>query len=271
MLNEFRKIWVFIKRDFKVIYTYKLAFSMMFFSVLLNFFYMILFGSMFGSGAVTALIPYGGDFITYILIGSIGWGFMWSILSGTSTSLRMEMEIGTLESILLTPTSIYTMVIAYTVFSAIFGLISIAVLVLFGFVFFGISVFATATVFTLVFFILSMIMMAGIGMTLGGLTVWIKNIGDTIPLMQSVTIFFCPVYFPITVLPESLQVVAKFIPFYYSMEGLRLSLVPGVPSSELVRFLVILSVLCIIFVVLGTISLHKGLKKAKKDGSLSFY
>jgi ABC-2 type transport system permease protein len=232
---------------------------------------MVLFGSMFKSGVIPDLIPYGGDFISYILIGSIGWGFMWSIMSGTAGSLRMEMEIGTLESILLTRTSIYTMVIAYTVFSAIFGIVSIIVLVVFGFVLFGISVFATASIFTLIFLLLSMIMMTGIGMILGGLTVWIKNIGDTIPLIQSITQFFCPVFFPIAVLPEFLQTIAKYLPFYYSIEGLRLSLIPGIPASELIRYALILAGLSIIFVIIGAYALHKGLVKAKKDGSLSFY
>jgi len=272
MLDEIKKISVFVKRDYRVISTYKVAFSMMFVSVLLNFFYMILFGSMFKVGIIPDLIPYGGDFISYILIGSIGWGFMWSVMSGTAGSLRMEMEIGTLESILLTPTSIYTMVIAYTVFSAIFGFVSIIVLVIFGYALFGISVFATASIFTLIFFILSIIMMAGIGMMLGGLTIWIKNIGDMVPLLQSITIFFCPVYFPITVLPyEFLQTIAKFVPFYYSIEGLRLSLIPGIPESELIEYVLILLGLCVIFVAIGAYSLHRGLIKAKKDGSLAFY
>ena len=272
MLNEIRKISVFIKRDFRVIYTYKIAFSMMFITVLINFFYMILFGSMFQAGVIPDLIPYGGDFISYILIGSIGWGFMWSIMSGTADSLRMEMQIGTLESILLTSTSIYTMVIAYTVFSAIFGFVSIIVLVVCGFALFGISVFATASIYTLIFLLLSIILMASIGMIFGGLTVWVKNIGDLVPLMQSITIFFCPVYFPITVLPyEFLQTIAKFVPFYYSLEGLRLSLIPGIPDSKLIEYALILAGLCIIFVIIGAYSLHRGLTKAKKDGSLSYY
>jgi len=271
MFNELRKIGVFVKRDFSVMFTYKLAFSMLFLSIIFNFFYMVLFGSMFKAGVISALMPYGGDFIAYILVGSIGWGYMWSVMNGTAISLRTEMELGTLESILLTPTSIYTMIVAYTIFSALFGLMSIVILVVTGYALFGVSVLATASIYTLTILILSTIMMTGFGMILGGLTVWIKNIGDTAPLIQNIAMFFCGVYFPIAVLPGFLQGAAKFVPFYYAIEGLRLSLNPNTPVSELNYFTGILLILALFFLALGAYALHRGLIKAKKDGSLAFY
>jgi len=271
MLNEVRKIGVFIKRDFRVYLTYKLAISMAFLSILFNFLYMVLFGSMFKAGIIPALDVYGGDFISYILVGSVGWGLMWSVMSQTAESLNTEMKLGTLESVIMTPTSIYTIIIAYTLFGSFFGVLSIIGLVLVGIGLFGINIFATANVFTLIIFMLSLVLMTGFGMILGGLTIWIKNIGQTAPLIQSVAMFFCGVYFPIAVLPESLQAIAKFVPFYWSIEGLRKSLIPTTETSELVNITLILIVLSIIFVIIGAYSLHRGLKKAKKDGSLSFY
>jgi ABC-2 type transport system permease protein len=271
MFNEIRKIGVIIKRDFKVYFTYKLAVSMAFLSIIFNFLYMALFGSMFAVGIVPAISVYGGDFISYILVGSIGWGFIWSIMSQVSESLRTEMEIGTLESILMTPTNIYTMTIAYTLFGSFFGFLSIIGLVLIGYVLYGVNVIASASIFTLIIFVLSVLMMTGLGMILGGLTVWIKNIGQTAPFIQSITMFFCGVYFPITVLPDFLQPVAKFIPFYYFIEGLRKSLVPSTPNSELLNYVLILLILSILFFALGSYSIKRGIKKAKIDGSLSYY
>lgn len=271
MFDELRKVGVFVKRDFRVMFTYKLAFSMAFLTIIFNFFYMVLFGSMFKAGVIPVLDVYGGDFISYILVGSIGWGFMWSVMTGTGISLRTEMELGTLESILLTPTSIYTIIVAYTIFSAFFGILSILVLAIVGLGLFGISVFATASIFTFIIFLLSTAMMMGFGMILGGLTVWIKNIGETAALTQSIAMFFCGVYFPINVLPGPLQSVARFVPFYYSIEGLRKSLIPATPTSEIIGYILILLSLSIIFITLGAYTLYKGLIKAKKDGSLAFY
>lgn len=269
MFNELKKIVIFIKRDFRMLFTYKLAFFMSFISLIFNLFYMILFGSMFDSKNLEILS--GGSFIEYILIGSVGWGFLWSIMNTTAFSLKTEMMMGTLESVLLTPTKIYTMIIAYTIFGCFFGLISLLCVISVGFFVFGVSVFVSANAFTLIIFVLSAIMMMGFGMIFSGLTIWLKNIGETIPLFQGIAMFFCGVYFPIAVLPEYLQPVAKFVPFYYSIQGIRISLNNNVSTSELFSYTVILLILSISFVVIGLIVLHKGLVKAKKDGSLSFY
>lgn len=274
MLNEIKKIFVIIKRDMRVYFTYKLAVSMAFLSILFNFFYMVLFGSMFEAGVISVVTQtYGANFnyISYILIGSIGWGFMWSIMSQTSESIRSEMELGTLESLMLTPTSIYTMIVAYTLFGCFFGFLSIIGLLLIGLVFFDINVLATMTIFTPIVLVLSIILMTGFGMILGGLTLWIKNIGETAPLIQSVAMFFCGVYFPIAILPGFLKDIAPIVPFYWSIEGLRQSLNPQASTSYLINCSLILVFLCVIFLIIGAYVLHRGLMKAKKDGSLSFY
>lgn len=273
MFSELRKIPVFLIRDFRILFTYKLAFSMSFLSILFNLFYLVFFGSMFGSTNVFLLeqLGYGGDFISYILIGSIGWGFLWSIMSTTSASLTSEMMIGTLESILLTSTRMFTMMLSYSLFGSFFGLISIGMLILVGYFLFGITVFATASVYTLIIFILSATMMMGLGLIFGGLTIWLKDIGDTIPLLQNIVMFFCGVYFPITVLPGFLQPVAKFMPFYYSIEGLRKSLIPSISTSEIMFYVEVLLFLSVLFIIVGIFVLNRGLVKAKKDGSLSYY
>lgn len=95
MIREIKKIGIIIKRDFKILMTYRLAFSAMFLNMIFNLFYFILFGSMFKETTPDALIPYKQDFVTYLLIGSIGWSFLWTVMSSSSIALRNEMMIGT--------------------------------------------------------------------------------------------------------------------------------------------------------------------------------
>lgn len=271
MLNEFHKIIDFIKRDFKIMYTYKLAFYTSFITVVFNLFYFIFFGSMFGSRFLAELNPYGGDFISYLIVGSMGWGFLWGIMGTTASSIRSEMMMGTLESLMLTSTKLSTMMISYTIFGSFFGLITMGILTAIGYFFYGIVIFANASIFTIIIFFLSGTMMMGFGMLFGGLTIWLKNVGGTIPLIQNISMLFCGVYFPLTVLPYYLQPIGKFIPFYYSIEGLRLSLVPSTSFNEMIFFVIILLILSVFSVSIGLFTTKKALKKAKKDGSLTFY
>jgi len=269
MLDELRKIGVFIKRDFRIILTYRLAFSAMFLNTVFTLFYFVFFGSMFGGQTPSVLLPYGGSYISYILVGSVGWGFLWSVMGTTSISLRNEMMMGTLESVLLTVTRLSTIMIAYMLFGCFMGLITIAILLSVGFIAFDVAIMGNAYAVLIMF--LSTLMMAGFGMIFGGLTIWMKNIGSTVPLIQNIALFFSGVFFPIAVLPEILQPLARFIPFYYSIEGLRISLRPDASVGEIYHFILILAILSIIFITIGLFILKKGIIKAKKDGSLAFY
>jgi len=271
MIDEIKKIFVFVIRDFRILLSYKLAFFLQFINTIFNLFYLVLFGSMFANTSPSVLEPYNLTFIEYILIGSIGWGFLWSIMSSTSSSLSSEMMLGTLESILITRTKILTMMISYTIFGCIFGMISISILIAVGYFIFDVMVLGSATVYTLIIFILSAFMMMAFGLIFGGLTIWLKNIGQTIPLLQNIFMFFSAVYFPITVLPVFLRPVAKFIPFYYIIEGLRKSLDSSTPQSEIIYFILVITAITICLMVVGNYILKKCLIKAKKDGSLMFY
>ncbi|MCD6447631.1 MAG: ABC transporter permease [Thermoplasmata archaeon] len=266
MIEEIKKIGIFIKRDFKILFTYRLAFSAMFLNMLFNLFYFILFGSMFGEKMPDALLPYKQDFVTYLLLGSIGWSFLWSVMSSSSIALRNEMMMGTLESILLSSTKITTIIISYTIFGCFMGLLSTVIFLAVGY--FVYHVHLAANIFTFIIFALSILMMSGIGMLFSGLTIWVKNIGQTIPLIQNITMFFSGVYFPVSVLPSYLQKIATFIPFYYSIEGMRISIVSPEKSME---YIVILSFLVVIFIIIGLYALNKGMEKAMKEGSLAFY
>ena len=148
---------------------------------------------------------------------------------------------------------------------------SLIVLFVVGFFGFGVTAFSSANIYTLAIFFISVIMMSGIGMIIGGITLRFKHIGQTIPLIQGIAMFFCGVYFPITILPIPLQHLAKFIPFYYSIEGMRLSLLVDGLTPRLLNFLIILIVLAIVFISLGILILNKELENAKRQGSLAFY
>lgn len=266
MLEEYKKIGVFIKRDFKILFTYRLAFSAMFLNMIFNLFYFILFGSMFGGDTPSHLAPYEQDFIAYLLVGSMGWSFLWSVMSASSSALRKEMMMGTLESILLSSTKFSTLIMAYTVFGCFMGGLSIAIIMTVGYVIFGVTI--AANLYTLMAFILSTVMMAGFGIMFSGLTLWMKNIGNTIPVVQNVAMFFSGVYFPITVLPAFLQEAARYVPFYYAIEGIRVTLVE---PNEATYYVLRLLLFTVIFLILGVYTLDRGMKKAKQDGSLSFY
>jgi len=269
MPSELGKIGIFLRRDFAMLSTYKFAFVTNTLSKFFIFFWMVLIGKIFGQTS-SILSPYGGNFISFVLVGTIGWSLSWNIIDAMIFSVRNEMLMGTIEAIFLTPTSKVIIMLAYGIFGFVFGMISVISFFLVGLFAFDINIFAAANLYTLAIFILSCTTATGIGLILCGLTFWQKYLGQFVPFLQGIAVFFSEVYFPTAVLPSYLQPLSQIVPFYYSIKGIRLSLL-GIPTTELIQCILVLFILTIVFFMIGFFTLDKCIAKAKRDGTLSFY
>jgi ABC-2 type transport system permease protein len=265
-----RKLYVFIKRDFLMLFTYKFAMVFSYIQMIMNLFLFVLFAGMFGERMLSMLEPFGGDFIQYILIGSIGWGYLWSAMGAASGSIQQEMMRGTFEPIFLTPTSPFVIVMAYTIWGLFMGTISMGI-----FLFFGLAVFNVELTgdYFMAFVImgLSIAMMIGFGLMVAGLNVFLKQVGALVSVVQGVAMFLCGVYFPLEVLPKIIQPLGKVLPMYYSIMGLRVALSDQVSSPVLMQYFWILLILAVVALVLGAYLFRKGLDRARREGTLAYY
>lgn len=231
---------------------------------------LIFFAKIFGQRMVPILAEYGGDYIQYVLVGSIGWAYLWSSMGVSSRSLRMEMLYGTFEPIFMTPTSPFLVLIAYTIWGLFLGSLSVIVFLFLGFFVFDI-VITGSFILALIIIVISIVIMVGFGMVVAGLNVFLKNVGPVVRVLQEAARFLCGVYFPLEVLPQFLRPVGKAIPVYYSIMGLRLALSDHASLSDVLYYIGILSVLAVAFMIFGMIFFRKALNKARKDGSLAYY
>lgn len=265
-----RDILIFIKASFQMLSTYKFAMFSNYASMLMNLFVFVLFVGMFGSRTVESLELFGGDPIAYIIIGSIGWGYLWTVSISIISSITDEIATGTFESIFLTPASPYAMMIAHIIFGLIVTTVPMTTLLTIGLVFLDIKILGN---YLIAFFILclSILMMIGFGLIIAGLNIVLKQIGPVISAIQSISVFFCEVYVPVSVLPELLQPISKVIPFYYLMMSWRIALSPNANFEMLWQHAVIVGALGIASIASGIYTFEKGLDRARKEGTLAYY
>lgn len=261
---------MFIKRDFLVLFTYKFAMLFNYAQMIMNLFLFILFAGMFGNRMPAVLEPYGGDFISYILIGSIGWTYIWGAMGAASGSIQQEMVQGTFEPIFLTPTSPYVIVLAYTVWGLLMGTFSMITLVLIGVFVYNVEI-AGDMLLAFGLMGLSVVMMVGFGLMVAGLNVFLKQVGSFVSVVQAVSLFLCGVYFPIEVLPEIIRPLSRILPFYYSIAGLRMALSDKASVSDVMPYFWILLILAVVAVTAGTYLFRRGLNRARREGTLAYY
>ena len=133
----FDKALAFIKRDFLIDISYKVSFLMnitgIFFSVLTFYF----ISKLFGTAAAPYLGEYGGEYFPFVLLG-IAFSTYLGVGLGTSASaIRQEQVLGTLESMLISPTRASAIAIYLSLWNFIFSSFHIFIYLIIGRLIFG--------------------------------------------------------------------------------------------------------------------------------------
>jgi len=110
----------------------------------------------------------------------------------------------------------------------------------------------------------------GIGMIAAILPLLYVERGDQmIFVLQSSLLLVSGVYYSIEVLPGWMQVLARFSPATYVLDGVRASLIDGVPVTRLGHDLGPLLVMGLLLVPLGLWAFGRAERYAKRTGALS--
>lgn len=87
-------------------------------------------------------------------------------------------------------------------------------------------------------------------------------------IVSSLLLLVSGVYYPVSVLPDWMQAIAKLSPVTYALEGSREALLEGAGLAELRGEILVLLVMGVVFVPLGLWVFHLGESCAKRTGKL---
>jgi ABC-2 type transport system permease protein len=87
-------------------------------------------------------------------------------------------------------------------------------------------------------------------------------------VLQSVILLVSGVYYSVTVMPEWMQVLSRFSPATYVLNGLRAGLIDGTPVSELLGDVWPLLVMAVVLIPLGVWIFGRAERYAKRTGRL---
>jgi ABC-2 type transport system permease protein len=263
MLQEFEKIYYFIKRDITSFSTYKTNMVLMVLSALFG----ALSYAYLGSNATmqSVLEMYNISFKDYLIIGvafSTYIGQALTLVQATATPWQLE-------EVLVSPTNLGTFIIGSSAWGFIWSTVVVAIYLAVGSLAFGVvlSVNLIGTVFVL---LLGIGTLVGFSMIGAGILIVVKQ-GDPVAwLMGILTSVFGNVLFPPQVMPYPLRVVAYFVPQYYFFTCIRF-MVLGRSVQTIVPDLLTLALMCAIILPLGYVIYSRCLKYARKNGTLSWF
>ena len=271
MNNLFCKMKAFFYRDLTSDATYKVAFLLqlvgMFVSVLTYFFLSRLMGDV----GTEYLKPYGGNYFAFVLIGIAFISYLNVSIKGLAGVVREGQVLGTLEAILVTPTSIPTVIFSSSIYGFFWATINVVFYLLFGSICFDLNLSQANLPAAFVILLLTIASSTGLGIFSASFIMILKR-GDPVGwLFTMASGLIGGLYYPLDVMPHWLQTVAKLLPVTYSLEGMRMAILNGYSLSQLASTAWILCLFSILILPGSLVVFQKAVLKAKQDGSLAHY
>ncbi len=266
-----RKTFAIIKKDFLAEASYKLSFLLNIFSVTAVVFVYFFIDRLFGQRITKHLQEFGVNYFSYVLLSMAFFSYIGSGIGSFSLRLRLEQMQGTLESILLTPTKPYVILLGLGLWNIIFSSLNAAVYIVLGYFVFKINFSGINIISTILILTLSIICFSGLGIISASFIIIFKKGNPVGWIINTLQGLLSGVYFPITVMPPFLQFAAKCFPITYAIRAIELAVYKGYNISQLKLEMTVLFISCIILLPLSKLSFEHALNIARRQGSLCQY
>jgi ABC-2 type transport system permease protein len=209
---------------------------------------------------VENVVSGGGSTFDFVAPGFIALNVMASGLTALGVALARERESGTLDGILMSPTSRTSIILGKTISHSLRNLFQGAVTILIAILLFGITIRGNP-ILILFILIIGTISFLGFGIVATAVTKEQESAQLVLGLLQFPMLFLSGVLFPIEQMPSLLQAVSKVLPLTYAVEALRKVMILGTEIDAVITPLTILIILGAITMILGVPLFERATKK----------
>jgi ABC-2 type transport system permease protein len=269
--GELVKLPAFLRRDFLVAWSYRFVFV----SDLLNLALQTLMFYFVGLMVLPSKLPtFDGTRASYMEFTAVGIGVSAFLLLGlgrVALAVRGEQLMGTLESILMTPTAPSTIQLGSVFFDLLYvplrtGLFLLVVATAFGLDFHAEGI--APAMLTLIVFIP---FVWGLGILSAALTLTFRRGAGLVGLGAVSLGIFSGAYFPLTLVPAWLEKLSQYNPIARAMDGIRSSLIGTSPWAGFASDMALLVPLSVTSLAIGLAAFRLALARERRQGTLGLY
>ena len=224
-----------------------------------------------GALSITLIGADQGDrrLLLSLMIGAIFWNYLGILFEILADTIQWERWEGTLEYTMMAPVRRYTQLLGSALYAVVYGLVYTTFVLIVLVLFFGIDLSRADLGTTAVFMLIGSLSFVGIGMMAAILPlIYVERGAQMTFVLQSLLLLFSGVYYSIEILPAWMQVVSRFSPATYILDGVRHSIIDGTPLSALLHDVWPLLVMAVVLIPLGAWMFGRAERYAKRTGKL---
>ncbi len=189
-------------------------------------------------------------YIDFFIPGVIGMTLLTSGVFGAVNTNGRYRELKIIKKLATTPLSKIEWILGMVGYQMFLAAISIAVILLFGRVFFNVT--ATIDQYTIGLVVAAALLFPGIGMVLAN---FVKDADGAEAAANAITfpmMFLAGTFWPRETMPDFLKVVSGYLPLTYVNDGLRDAMIYLEPAQALTNTIIALG-LAVFFIILGSV------------------
>ena len=268
-----RRIFAFVARDFRLFVSYRMQFFLSIISVLAvvtTFFFI----SKIFAGFTDPQYSQWRDPLATWLTGLAVLNYFTKGFSSLANSIRQEQMQGTLESVLLTPINLPTVIVASSAWDFLETTFFSFLYLFFGRVFFGVQ-FRGSFFLAVIFLLLTTVVLACLGILSASFAMVFKR-GDPFGIFLGAgSALFSGVFFPTQLLKEyagpKLGNISLLLPATHGLQGIRQVLIEGHTFSQVTQPLFVLLGFLVVLLPFSLWVFSRAVRRAKREGSLIQY
>jgi ABC-2 type transport system permease protein len=206
---------------------------------------------------------------TILLIGAVIWSYLGIVFEILIETIAWERWEGTIEYTFMAPLTRAVHLLGTGVFAILYGIVRATIVFVVIGAFFGLDM-PNANYFTAFILIaVASISFVGIGMMTAVLPLISPEKGTQFGYVgQGLMLVVSGVYYPVSVLPEAMQWIAKISPATYALRGERAAILEGASVGDVWGDIWPLIVIGLVSVPLGIWVFQRGEVHAKRHGKL---
>jgi ABC-2 type transport system permease protein len=270
-IGELVKVPAFGRRDLLDAWSYRASFFADVGSMVVQIvtFYFV------GKMVAPAVLPtYGGervDYVSFVAVGIAVNVFLAVGLGRVASALRTEQWKGTLEVLLMTPTSLSTIQLGSVLYDLVYIPLRTTVFLASVVIVFGVSIEPSGLLPAIVLILFFIPFVWGLGLMSAASILTFKGADLGVSLGVTALTILSGAYFPLDLLPGWAATIAEANPLAVAIEGARDALLGGSDWSGIPEAIAVLTPAAILSVVVGILTFRLALARERRRGTLALY
>lgn len=269
MTRILRDLWLFFARDLSIARTYRSVFifeaAEAFFGTAL-FYYVARFVD---NPTIQQALPQAGGYFGFSLVGFVFFDYLNAALDTFDRSLQEARDSGTLEQLLVTQTSLPVFLAGSAIYPFVATTLRIAIYIAWGAALFGFPLHNANWLAVIIVVVATLLAFSGLGILSASYLLLFKRGNPAKWFLLGVSSLTGGMLFPVSILPDWLQLVARLNPVTYALDAMRAALLAGTGLSGLWREIAVLLIFATILLPTSMAIFAWALRHTKATGTLA--